>query len=394
MNKNFKGFYTKNKKILVPVLIIFFLILGWLVLRALIGFTGIKTLNEIGREESWIPESNNYPSYAYDDKLVIDPKKLLGEDNELSYTDIENLSIDFLESPVSIEGKFDFSKLLKEGRDPYIAYKTGVVKQGVARTVADGSEVSLTGYSSGYITDPIARILYSENEDIIYVLEIDNSFSNYEKLNSDVFFVRNYSSGVFSNFIFEDGSVFKSDNNHEYENLSLFVNWQEDSLKIVDTVIGHNIYTDVENEAELFYVKNKDDIYSVLRYRLPFGSKLFDSSWELKINNFTAGYDYYDICTYRTDISELSFASLEEVGTMSNGDPIYQEKEREGIRDLYEYYIDTHKYENNSIIEDDITPYTFEQFEKSYPVLYWLSPFGKFITLTRDDFQYIYGCGP
>jgi len=81
------------------------------------------------------------------------------------------------------------------------------------------------------------------------------------------------------------------------------------------------------------------------------------------------------------------------VGTLSNGDPIYQYKDRETVRDLYDYYIETYGIWDNLITQDDENPYTFEQFEKSYPVLFWLSPFGKFITLVREDFNYKIGCG-
>ena len=282
----------------------------------------------------------------------------------------------------------------------YKVYKTGVVRQGVVRMIGD-SEASLVGCSSYFITEFNSRIIYNGNEDIIYVLEQDPHFMQiyrHGEFNSNFVFVRDYSSGIFSDPIFEREAVFKSDNKHEYKNLSLFSNFPGDSLKIVDTVIGHNIYSLTENEGGLFYVKNKDGIYSTLRYRPPFGSELYNSSNQLRLkisenDYFSANYSYLNLCSHKINLVDLETSSLEKVGTLSNGDPIYQYKDRETVRDLYDYYIETYGIWDNLITQDNENTYTFEQFEKSYPVLFWLSPFGKFITLVREDFNYKIGCG-
>ncbi len=394
MRKKIKKFYTKNKKILIPVIIIsVFILAGVLLLAVCKSFIRFNIIPDKSTEEDvWIPESSNYTDSEYDVfQLIIDPKEPLGTDKNPIF--IENLSINFLEEPQLVEGDFDFLDLecfwMQNG-----IYKTGVVISGNA------SVVNLAGYTSYFISGTMAdaRILYDEKKNQTYVLNFEQLCLNHvESIPENIFLYVNYPQGVFNNHSLESKNSFVTDKGYIFKNVGHPKYLTEDSLEVIDTIAGNNVYKGINNRKGYFYIKDRDGIYSQLLYNFPFGHSLDKYRWELKFKtdkgfDFLANYEYVFLCNLQLTYSNLSLSSLEQVGVLANGDPIYQEKDREGVRELYEYYKGSTRNEINSIKQDDEAPYTFEQFEKSYPVLYWQSPFGDLVEFSRNDFYYIYGC--
>jgi len=394
MRKKIKKFYTKNKKVLIPVITIsVFILAGVLLLTVCKSFVSFNIIRDKSTEgDVWIPESSNYTDSEYDVyQLAIDPKEPLGSNHNPIF--IENLSINFLEKPQLVEGDFDFLDLecfwMQKG-----IYKTGVVTSGNA------SGVNLAGYTSYFISGTMAdaRILHDERKNLTYVLDVDQLCLNHiESVPANIFLYVNYPQGVFNNPSFETNNPFITDRGHIFENLGHLKYLPENSLEAIDTIAGNNIYKGINDSKGYFYIKNRDGVYSKLLYNFPFGHSLDKYTWELKFKtdkgfDFLASYEYVFLCNLQLTYSDLSLSSLEQVGVLANGDSIYQEKDREGVREFYEYYKGSTRNEINSIKQDDEAPYTFEQFEKSYPVLYWQSPFGDLVEFSRHDFYYTYGC--
>lgn len=352
-------------------------------------------LEDKERTVNWIPESNKFIEGL---EYYEGPTK----DGEIKY-DIENLSIDFLEEPELVKKQFDFFKpYTQEGKeiDPdddsfHKVYITGTVITG---TIAGNN---LAGYTSYLLNDTI-RILHNDKKNITYFLtELSMYQYSFVEANPNVHGLSSnliYPMDVFVNSLFETNDFVESDKGHKYRVLSGFEYISEDMLEVVDTVGGHNIYLKVIEFDGLMYVRNKDGTYSGLEYQIPFRE---DSSNNLVTFKTTKGFDFtasyttynWSACGAGLPLVSPSNLSLEKVGTIPSGDSLYRDKDGEGESGgMYYEYIKTSTYMYNKISEDDETPYTLEQFENSYPVIYWESPFGFFVKLVREDYIPARGC--
>jgi len=317
---------------------------------------------------------------------------------------VEDLVIEFLDTPRLVDKKFDLFEPFKysdeEGEvDPDNEYfntvfMTGIVKSGGIK----GND--LTGYTS-YLLDDTVRILHHDQKNITYILtELAPPVYVFEEYSPNVFEVDIADPiWLFTESIFTPEAIVESDNGHKYVVLHGCEYIPEDALTIIDKVKDYNIYEITANDESLMYVRNKDGTYSALRYILPF--EHHSENYEGYIISFKTNSDYdftgsYSArlfnCNTGYTISHKSLSAFEQVGTLSNGEIIYQDKSKDRFEDVYEVYVDTSTNIGNSIQEDDEVPYTFERFLENYPIIYWQSPFGHFIEFQRWDFLPARGC--
>lgn len=432
-----KDFYTKNKKILIPVIVISIVVITntlfllWIRFLVKINLESYQANRSPILEGRWFPDEEDEEN---EEDFV--NREISKEESDYnsplgSYENpviIKDLVIDFLEEPKLVDKKFDLVKQWEsDGTDEddslKKAYKTGVVQKGFA------SGKNISGYTSYLLLYEIfdgefsfVRILSKGNDDNIYYLGdnhgavmwngpvlggMDENFQDnvyvYVRMDSDIFLPNflQFEKSEVNNF-----DVIIDDKGNKYTLLSGWYWFSNTQLVEISTIRGGSIYKLKENDIGLMFVRSKDGVYYSFVLLLPFGDRdanSLNTSLLLNLNNgikLTHTYWYYEssFCASlkpHVRISNDPISSFEKIGTVSNGDNIYQKIDRndEYLKKLYEEdYIKGTAFEYNEIEDDDTTPYTYERFIKEYPVIYWQDPFGRMIELTREDFTFVGGC--
>jgi len=427
MNRKFKDFYTKNKKVLAPVIIISVVVLTntlfilWI--RFLLNVTFESYLENrnsrlegkvVPDEETSQDESNiNSPLGSYENPVVI-----------------KDLVIDFLAGPKLVDKKFDLVKQWKsDGTDDddslKKAFQTGVVKKGNA----SGEDISgytlyLLLYGKSYGDFSFVRILFKGDNDKIYYLDGNHGYLEW---NGPVLggMEQNFQDNVYSNvlidadvfypdfLLFEESNVDDldvviDDIGNKYAFFNYWYWFGDEELVKVTTIKGGDVYRLKENDTGLMYVRSKDGIYYPLIPLMPFGNRdanSLNTQILFKLNDGTQRnhvYWHYQsaFCSSIEGfpfirISNEPISAFEKIGTLSNGDNLYQKINRHDdyLEKLYEEdYIYATMFKYNEVEDDDTTPYAYERFIKEYPVIYWKDSFGRMIELTRADFTSVGGC--
>lgn len=395
-----KEFCNKYKKRIVTILILLIILSIGIVLFLYFKKPVSSKLpqDSTTKEETWIPESSNIESV--EEEII--PKEWVEVEPEL-----EGFVIEFFEKPQRVDKNFDFFKPIEGEGDVDELFKSVYITGKVKSGSIDGND--LAGYTS-YLLNGYVRILHHDQKNITYFLSVSEYTKDVEYQAHPNVHMPRYTSFLHDAFIdpiFRIGNIVKSDKGRRYLVSRGCFPFLERTLEVVDTVNGHNIYIDPLSDEGLMFVMNKDGTYSSLRYEIPFGGKInMDDYYALtfRVNNsydFTGLYSFYRFTYTSYMLSKCregyifrspDSLNLEKVGTLRNGDPVYQEKDRKSVEDFYMEYKASSKNINNTINQDDDSPYTFEQFEKSFPVLYWLSPFGTFIRFERFDFVPDFPC--
>ncbi|MBW6441869.1 hypothetical protein K0B04_03110 [Patescibacteria group bacterium] len=344
---------------------------------------------------------------------------------------VENLEVSFYGYPLEVKKEFDLFNprqmadgvLYDQDSDLTKTFKTGDVAGGYFYDPA-GLKIDLSGYQVFVLEYNCFyfRVLANDSNDNILILsyrfyhpscwydesELKDHVSDIHRaVDFDYIFDLDYTSWY----------QFKSDGGYEF-NFSTLPNLEStftsrDGLEIVDERDGEYIYRNPdEKEYESFIIFTSEGFYST-GVHIPsiYDRKIDDENywWQhdfsqtisIKlVNGETVTYTYtmlscdeVNCSTYYVDKS--SFESFKYIGKGIDGSEIFTKKDSNNsfLKEIYsKYYIDGNVNVNNEIMEDDDTPFTYEQFLESIPVIYWKNPFGKMLRFIRWDFIDTYDC--
>ena len=189
-----------------------------------------------------------------------------------------------------------------------------------------------------------------------------------------------------------------------------FVVLDENLLTVMDTFVAIDILADTKilfdelnNE---YYAISLDGLATHIRIvsdmELRSFQGDFDKPTEFVFNDGTSNkyrYSSVDSSKYGSvygggdvsyyDIIDINEADLQEIGTSPNGYSIYEyiDSNDPYLTKLYnEDYIDHEAYLYNTITEDDVTPFTYEEYLSYHPVIFWGCPYGSFYRYTSSEF--------
>lgn len=366
-------------------------------------------------------------------------KKSLEKEDEVSSEDdtstkkgeiiaVRDFEFYVLGSPVLVDKKFNLSKPSEDGTDMddeiKEVYKTADVLKGTyKKDNLKGCEVFVLKYPSW---EQVTRIISCDNKKIYrisaYMLEAGDPISGEPEENfvdlihgyeEDTDLVDEFEDLVFSYLpAYEKNKVSNNGNIFEVHSLS-FEMYKKGELIEVDKIDNLPVYNIVSGVSGVSLIPSPEGFYQrlvlvpeIVSFK---GKDNDDPEPEVKVKldnggTLSAIYDYVSIgsCVnnYLEDIEvvDVKLENLTKIGTGINGDSIYEDTDRRTTylkKIYYEDYIskDSQLYKVNNIKNDDITPYSYEKFSKSYPVIYWVDPFGRVIKFVRRDFILTVGCG-
>lgn len=401
MLKRFKEWASNHKRLailsvsLFSLLLLFaiFLIIGQRFYGSISGGIKIPDISNIFKEEE-IPQDEDTSS---------DQQSL-----------IKNLQLDFLDSPMLVNKKFNLSKPEEDGSDmdTYIkeVYKTADVLGGTY--LGDnfkGCEVFILRYPSLFMG---ARVISCGGGKVYLIggyAEIDGSPIGTAEDNVTVVFPGENDTWdrlFYNPALGKFGESQTSKNGNSFEVRSLrFELYKKSELAEVDKIGQWPIYKIISGGKGEFLVSSPEGFYQVLVLNpgiVSFKGEQKDPEVTIKLNNgstVSAIYDYVSIggCFDNyIEVANVKMSDLTKIGTGINGDNIYQDTDRNTayLKKVYnEDYAKedgVHKY--NSINDDDTTPYSYDKFSKSYPVIYLVDSFDRVIKFARRDFIATGGC--
>ncbi len=384
MKDKITEFFKENK---VLIIILFVCILIIIITNVLICFL----------------ESSCYIEYS-DDTDDITYDSIEREEEIDNILEVEDFEIEFFDEPEPIEKRFYF---FASGNPVQVTSKNGEVISGTILS----SGKSLVGYDYYLLKSdsigkyPYDRIIYSESESLGYVLYTvpgpytlldDRVFEDFYPEKELFQHLIGVKDAFVPDILKEDNEEFKSDNGNRYlyrENF-VFING---FVEIVDQVGDVNIYYRGTNDLGSHYIRNNDGTYSSLNLVPPFVEMEKGEGISLNLSlsfvtntgeTVTNIYDYgsrYCFDDEGLDFSRAPLSMFEKIGKFSNGDSVYQKKDRKDAS--LQFYYDV--YVENGHSKD--AP-EYEVYEKSYPIIYWQDPFGRFMALYNADYRWIGGC--
>lgn len=354
-----------------------------------------------------------------------------GGDKDAKKEDPIELEIEFYSVPEQVYGISLYENLPNqnngdpdEGAKFYKAGKvTGFDNENNANSIGieKGYEYYLAVYSEDRPVDnyipAYLRFLKSTDpqKEMIYIVERGYSIHGLPISEGYVF---DRTDQVASNVFYPDKSyeydtdkdyrkVYKSESDNLYEFVYLkgvsFTTFKKGSFEKVDSIGENDIYIDRNNSNGSSYMRSVDGFTYVLRY-VPqiVESTAFDSSpipeitWNDGKKN-EGVYDYISIggCfNNELEIANVSEEELEVVGKYSDGNNVYEKKDKndEYRKKVYDEYKEFEMNVGNSVEEDDEEFFTYEEFLSYHPVFFWKDPFGRFIKFGSRDFIMTGGC--
>lgn len=380
MNKEIKEFFIKRKPYYKITVFVFLLLLNDLVIILFATFCvfpspeGINNGKQVKIEEL---ERKEDAGYSYRNNLTI-----------------ENLSIDFLDKPELVDKTFDLFTPSPDGKDADESlskvYKTGVVTAG---NIVKGDDIVgytsyLLMYEEYYYEVTYVRILHNDSSNITYYMSSSGTYNFSSPVESADLKATVHMASLkgFGDDVFRFGGLPSlSVNNLEYDTLSFtFELIDESELKKVDKLGEHDLYAKIVDDGSV-YLKEKDGTYSSLSYVPPIGRKLEYQNGGVEIffttndgKKLVYNYRYFPTKDCRRKgitFSNDPIPSFEKIGSLLDGKPVYQKKDR-----MDSTLIDGYK---NILFQ---VPYSYSRYEKSYPVIYIETPIGRMVELRREDF--------
>lgn len=357
----------------------------------------------------------------------------IGEELEKEFVpSLVDLEIDLLGVPLKINNKFDITDVYQDEyiKDPIdldesfiVGYKTGSIKKGRFME-SEQLAYNLSGYDI-YVLSTLeehdyvyaVRIAYLDDNSPIFILSQDQrepgdlldislkpnviNISSYKITDQSLFGL-----DIFKGMKYNSKKV--SDNGNTFTlGAPIFKPLVEELSKLeeIDSfgeVKIYNYKVDIEGysvvESPEGFLQKVVYVPSIVEYVSsdPKVEIVLDKTGE-ETEHF---YDYISIggCSENDlEVANVKDTELRSIGKAKDGNPIYVKINRNDsyLKKLYnEDYLspgsEMNKY--NYITEDDITPFTYEQFVDAYPILYWKDPFGRYIMFARRDFVITGGC--
>lgn len=352
------------------------------------------------------------------------PKELIKNSLEL-----QDFNVEFLETPQLVDENFELLKLNEEYVEEInYKFKTATVTSG--RYINQvGESYDLEGYEvySLYNDCNRLRILYSDVKDVQFI--IDYNFSHPScpnptySLPENTMPVEGKSETIYLyDLTYEFNKVFDnidflleeklSDLGYQYHQLPS--SYSEQLFDYLDTLEG---LIPVDSYGEkIVYLKESDESFSFIMFNsegfpidieMTYEGVLFsnyiDNDFPITLENGKVlEYEYSrwepDTCV-RNPIHGLTTEGLKAIGEAIDGSTIFINENTDDsyLKNIYtNHYLEEEVYIYNSIEEDSQSPYSYEKFIESYPVIYWQAPFGKVLKFVRYDFirpTHLLGCG-
>lgn len=405
MFKRFKGWISSHKRLTILSIILFFL-LTFFVIFLIIG----QKYYGFSSKRIDLPEIVDLLDKEEEDEEIPTEEDTSSDEVE----SIKNLELDFLGTPVLVNKQFNLSKPGEEGKDMDDeigkVYKTADVSNGTYMGDSlKGCEVFVLKYPSWLME---TRVISCDNKKIYHISTYAQDYgSPIDVPEENVFQIPSDSENDLNRFfnnqeLPEFGEIKISNNGNSFEVRSLsFELYKKSELTEVDKIGEWPVYNIASGGKGESLVSSPEGFYQILVVNpgiVSIKGESSDPEVSIKLNDgstFSAIYDYISIggCFDNyIEVADVKVADLTKVGTGINGESIYEDTNRNSayLKKVYneDYAIKDGVHTWNEIKDDDTTPYSYDKFSKSYPVIYWIDPFDRVIKFARRDFIATGGC--
>lgn len=338
----------------------------------------------------------------------------------------KNLTINYLTSPVKVADTvalFEESPIKTESLS---TYKIGNIVNGTITNITKNSSlvfennplylVAISPKPNGDLAGAWGTFIhYAETKDgnkyILDEMNYFNSFVASKSFNTDFTIVDfdkwNIPDKLYAQYTDESNDEYSLQSSKGVYYSKYLGYWptlfSSQDLTPIDSLFGATIYMSNTDEYSRTFIKSNDGfLYSI--DSIP--TIVIDSNYQetpiaIKWNDNNSNkdnYSYHDIGTCFENGLEVDKnpPQLSKLGTTTTGQAIYEASStNEAYRkDIYDnFYIVTGMHEYNAYTEDDVTPFTYEQYLKLHPVFYWKDEFGRYIRFANDNFVMAGGCG-
>lgn len=337
--------------------------------------------------------------------------------------ELVDFEVEFLDTPVLADTEFELLDL----SDDYVEkinynFKTGLVTSG--RYINDeGAGYDLVGYESYFLFLNNGcnrlRLLYSDEKEVQFVVGYDFRHPSCPNptysLMADIVPHEGESGTVYLgelvsdfNYVFDGIHSFLADNvsdlGYRYKTLSLLYYYSEYALDYLDNLEG---LIPIDSYGDrVVYLKESDESFRFVFFNVEGFPVELEMTYEESLypdflnhsvsivleNGEKVDYKYSrwdpDSCV-RNPVYGSTVEGLQVVGEAMDGSSVFVKEGRDDsyLKNIYRNrYLNEERHLFNEIEEDSEVPYTYEEFIKVLPVIYWQSPFGKVLRFVRYDF--------
>jgi len=428
------GLTSKQKKIILTLVIVS---VG--ILALITGTIGVILIVNNANSQNGANDQSSSSSVSF--TATSDTSSESVSSHTLNADGTMDLDIDFSDPELLAEDMSVFAAV--EGNeyaydpdsdDPYDVYRLGTVLAGILSVPTDEGLLDVQGYGyyvafrPGYFSIDMGDVpsmihFLKENDDSGSWIVIDRyayGFIDATLFQSEVPFLmpNEVSRGVTELMIplpVDDSmaTYFLSDEWVNYSSYgSIYPEFASDVDKQqLDTIDSVPVYQSTDDPAKIFIV-TRDGFVSPIAMipTLIVGDNTISSdvytasipqvTWEDGTTN-TSPYDYISIggCGFLFGLEvvndEISIWDLTEVGVDADGNPVYiqTQADNEYETKLYnEDYIAFDYYMYNDLTDDDVTPFTYEEFRAQHPVIYWEDEYGNIIRFASRSYVMTGGC--